>query len=82
MLSELVHEMALPGKNNLWLSNLCQALTIGNLNNLKGCKYLEVILDWAQIYQGYLSVFSIPYHKSQYLCTGWLSYQTTSPQIS
>jgi hypothetical protein len=41
----------------------CQALVVWTLTALKDREYLEIILDWTQIRQDHVLVFSIPYHK-------------------
>lgn len=77
VLSELAREIALPIKFKYRLQRVwrffaktafdyqipCQALIVWTLTALKDRKYLEIILDWTQIRQDHVFVFSIPYHK-------------------
>ncbi len=77
VLSELAREIVLPIKFNHRLRRIwrfltktnfdyqvvSQALLVWVLTALKDRKYLEIILDWTQIRQDHVLVFSIPYHK-------------------
>ncbi len=77
VLSELAREMVLPitfkhrlrriwrflAKTTFDYQTSSQALCSWILNNLKDRKYLEIILDWTQIRQDHVLVFSIPYHR-------------------
>jgi hypothetical protein len=77
VLSELAREIVLPIKFNHRLRRIwrfltkttfdyqtsCQALLVWVVSGLKDRKYLEIILDWTQIRQDHVLVFSIPYHK-------------------
>lgn len=77
VLSELTREIAVPIKFNHRLRRIwrfltkttidyqvaSQALLVWVLAALKDRKYLEIVLDWTQIRQDHVLVFSIPYHK-------------------